>query len=265
MRSAGVSVGDGVLEVRDLGAGDPALFIQTGLTADELLPLAADPALDGYRRIVLHRRGYSGSSAAVLPTTIAGEAVDCARLLDALGLNRVQVVGYSYSGAVALQLAADHADRVSGLVLIEPPPTITDLRDDFVATVEGLLTIRRDSGVAAALDAFFAMLGTPEWWTGLEAHAPEARAQMRADAATFFDGDLPALLAWEVRDTPARVACPVLSVGAEGSGPWWEAVRAQLRDWFPEADEVVVAGADHGLAVTHAPEVAEALRRFWNG
>jgi pimeloyl-ACP methyl ester carboxylesterase len=264
MRSTGVSVGDGVLEVLDFGAGDPALFIQTGLTADELLPLAAHPALDGCRRLVLHRRGYAGSSPAVVPTSIAGDVSDCVRLLDALGIERVQVVGYSYSGAVGLQLAADHPSRVTGLALVEPPPTVTTFRDEFAATVESLLAVRRASGVPAALNAFWDLLGTASWWAALEEHVPDARAQMRADAATFFDGDLPALLAWQIGDLVSGVECPILYVGGDASGPWWEAVRKQVLDWFPEADDVLLGGADHGLAVTHAADIAVALQRFWN-
>ncbi|MGN6723828.1 MAG: alpha/beta fold hydrolase [Marmoricola sp.] len=264
MRSTGVSVGDGVLEVLDLGAGEPALFIQTGLTADELLPLAADQALDSYRRLVLHRRGYAGSSPAVHPSSIAREAADCVAVLDSLGLAQVQVVGFSYSGAVALQLAADRPDRVAGLTLIESPPTQTTYRDEFVAVVNDLLAIRRKDGVAAALNATLDMLGTPEWWAALDPHVPDAREQMRADAATFFDGDLPALVAWEPDDLATRITCPVMYVGGDGSGPWWEAARAQVLEWFPTSESVVIAGADHGLAAIHATEVAVALRRFWN-
>lgn len=263
MRSTGVAVGDGVLEMVDLGAGQPALFIQTGLTADELLPLAADPALEGYRRIVLHRRGYAGSSPAVLPSSIASDAADCAALLDALGLDQVQVVGFSYSGAVALQLAADYPDRVLGLTVIESPPVLTRYREEFLSVIERLLALRRDEGVAAALDATWEMLATREWWSALDPHVPDARAQMRADAATFYDADLPALVAWRPDSLEERISCPVLYVGGDCSGPWWEAERARVLRAFPEADDVVLAGADHGLAAIRAPEVARALKQFW--
>jgi len=36
------------------------VFIQTALTADELRPLATNPSLDDYRKILYHRRGYAG-------------------------------------------------------------------------------------------------------------------------------------------------------------------------------------------------------------
>jgi hypothetical protein len=41
-----VQIGDAVLEVSDEITGEPIVFIQTALTADELLPLTRDdPAL----------------------------------------------------------------------------------------------------------------------------------------------------------------------------------------------------------------------------
>lgn len=250
------------LEVHCLGAGaPPLLLVQSGLTADELLPLARQPVLDGCERLVPHRRGYAGSSPVALPHRIAADVADCLALLDERGHERAHVLGYSYSGAVALQLAADHPDRVAGLVLVEPPPTLApEVREEFVATVAGLLAVRRESGVAAAIGAFWAMLGTPAWWAALDAQVPGARDQMRRDAASFLDADLPALLAWSFADADAaRVRCPVLHVGADGSGPWWAAVRRRVRAWFPGAADVVVTGADHGLVLTHAAEVAAAI------
>ena len=103
------SVGDAELEVTDWGSGEPLVFIQTALTADELLPLARDEALAGYRKIVYHRRGYAGSSPAVPPGSIARDAHDCVGLLAALGIERAHVVGFSYSGAVAMPAGGQRA------------------------------------------------------------------------------------------------------------------------------------------------------------
>ncbi len=72
------------LEVAQWGAGEPVVFIQTALTADELLPVATDPALASYRKVLYHRRGYEGSSAVAGPGSVRRDAEDCAALLDAL-------------------------------------------------------------------------------------------------------------------------------------------------------------------------------------
>ncbi|GAA3551279.1 alpha/beta hydrolase [Nocardioides daeguensis] len=251
------------LEVRDLGDGPPVLMIQTGLTADELLPLALEPDLAGHRRLVLHRRGYAGSAPPHAVPSIATDAADCVGLLDELGIGRTHVLGYSYSAAVALELAVTCPDRVAGLVLVEPPPSVAEHRAAFLAVVADLRDLRRDRGVAAALDAFLAMQAPPQWWAALEAVVPDARARAGRDAATFLDADLPALLAWTFTGADAaRIRCPVLHVGGDASGAWWAAVRRQVLAWFPAAGDVVIPGADHGLAVTHTAAVAAAVRRF---
>ena len=254
------------LEVHDLGDGAPVLMIQTGLTADELLPLAQQPDLGGHRRLVLHRRGYAGSAPVHAVPSVATDAADCVALLDELGLDRAHVLGYSYSAAVALDLAVAHPDRAASLVLLEPPPSVTEHRAEFLAVVTDLRDLRHEQGVEAALDAFLAMQAPAQWWAALEPVVPDARVQAGRDAATFLDADLPALLAWDFTSADAaRIRCPVLHVGGDASGPWWAAVRRQVLTWFPDAGDVVVPGADHGLAVTHAAAVAAAIRRFLAG
>lgn len=72
--------------------------------------------------------------------------------LDAPARSRVHVVGYSYAGTVALQLAADHPDRVAGLVLVAPPPVLApEVRTDVVAPTERLPAVRRGGTHAAQL------------------------------------------------------------------------------------------------------------------
>ncbi|MGJ9371924.1 alpha/beta fold hydrolase [Nesterenkonia sp. CF4.4] len=115
---------DGIeLEVNDVGSGDPVVLVQTALTADELAPLARHLAeLGVYRVIVYHRRGYAGSHPVRGPGSMPRDAADCRRLNDALQLGPVHIVGYSYSGGVAMQLAHDTTEHVRTLTLIEPPP-----------------------------------------------------------------------------------------------------------------------------------------------
>ncbi|MFW6867698.1 alpha/beta fold hydrolase [Nocardioides sp. CPCC 206347] len=247
----------------DLGAGDAVLFIQTGLGADELLPLASEPALAGRRRVLPRRRGYTGDGPD-LPGTIARDAADCVALLDSLHLPAVDVVGYSYSAAVALELALLAPTAVRSTTLIEPPPLITSHRDEFVGVCVDLMSLCAEQGPSAALEAFWDRTTTPDWWSALEPHVPDARAQMRRDARTFFEQDLPALLGWTFTAEDARrISSPVLHVGAGDSGPWWAQVRTTVLGWFPGATDVVVPGADHGLVVTHPAEVSAALIDFW--
>jgi pimeloyl-ACP methyl ester carboxylesterase len=258
-----VDIGGAGLEVIAEGNGEPVLLIQTALLAEELRPLCQEPALAGYRLIRFHRRGYAGSSPASRPGSITRDAADCAALLSALGIVAAHVVGLSFSGAVALQLAADRPDCVQTLALLEPPPVHTPSAAESVAASEELLADRALHGPAVALDRFLGQVIGPQWRAESELAVPGAVEQMSRDASTFFDIDLPALLAWEFTGGYAtRITHPVLYVGGSDSGPWFAEVRALVRDWLPHAEDVVVEGAGHDLALTHPAEVAAAVAAF---
>jgi pimeloyl-ACP methyl ester carboxylesterase len=258
-----VGIPGAALDVVVDGSGEPIVFIQTALTADELRPLADAPALAGHRRIVYHRRGYGGSSPVDGPGSIRQDAADCRALLAALDLDRAHIVGLSYSAAVALQLAADAPAVAATLTLLEPPPVHTASAPEFRAANDRLMRSRRARGADEALEDFMSTLVGPGWRTIADAWLPGSVEQMRHDAATFIDTDLPALLAWRYGpDDARRVACPVLHIGGTDSGPWFAEVRRVILDWFPHADDVVIQGADHNLALTHTAAVADALLAF---
>jgi pimeloyl-ACP methyl ester carboxylesterase len=225
--------------------------------------LAGDPALDGYRKILYHRRGYAGSSAAEGRGSITRDAADCQRLLGEVGVDRAHVVGLSYAGAVGLQLTADAPECTHTLTLLEPPPVHTPSAPDFRAANDRLIATRHERGSAAALDEFLSLVIGSDWQEVAEKQLPGSSAQMRQDAATFLDSDLPALLGWDFGpDDAARIHCPILYVGGSDSGPWFAEVRQLMLTWFPKAEDVVIDGAGHSLALTHAGQIAPALATF---
>ena len=259
-----VTVGDIALEVHDGGMGDPVVMVQTALTADELRPLAEHLSARGaYHVIVYHRRGYAGSSPVHGPGSVARDAADCRDLLVALGLGSAHVVGYSYSGAVALQLAVDAPEQVHTLTLVEPPPVHVPSSQEFREANTRIMESRRVRGPDAALEEFLGLVIGPSWRIEVEQRVPGAAAQMQRDTGTFFDTDLPALLSWSFDAADARrVTCPVLHVGGSDSGPWFAEVRQLILTWLPQTEDVLLDGADHSLALTHTAQIAAALADF---
>lgn len=259
-----VEVGDIGMEVHDVGAGEPVVLVQTALTADEMAPLGHQLVARGpYRAIVYHRRGYAGSSPVRGAGSVIRDAADCRALIDALGLDRVHVVGYSYSAAVGLQLAVDAKDRVHTLTLIEPPPVQVPSSGEFRAANAQLMETRRVHGADAALEEFLTIVIGAGWRAEVEQRLPGAAEQMQRDKRTFFDTDLPALLSWRFAAEDARhVTCPVLQISGSDSGPWFAEVRELILTWLPQAEDVVVTGAAHSLALTHTSHIADALADF---
>ena len=47
-----------------------------------------------------------------------------------------------------------------------------------------------------------------------------------------------------------------------GTRAWFAEVRELILTWLPHAEDVLLAGADHSLALTHAPQIADALADF---
>ena len=76
---------------------------------------------DAHRLIVPDRRGYGNSPEAPRPYTVASEADDMADLADMLGLEAFHLVGHSYGGLIAIELAGRMPERILSLHLIEPP------------------------------------------------------------------------------------------------------------------------------------------------
>jgi 3-oxoadipate enol-lactonase len=102
------------------GAGPPVLLI--GGTGGDLRRAPGPFAWPGAERFSLlafdHRdQGRSRSHAAQQPT-MADFADDALGLVDELGWDRFDVVGYSFGGMVAQELALTAGDRVRRLVLV---------------------------------------------------------------------------------------------------------------------------------------------------
>ena len=77
-------------------------------------------ALAPYRVISYARRGFDGSTGP-RPTSLHDHVADAVALLDDLAVPSCVVVGWSIGGVLALDLALTAPNRVTGLVLIEPP------------------------------------------------------------------------------------------------------------------------------------------------
>jgi pimeloyl-ACP methyl ester carboxylesterase len=267
-----LSVGDASLAVVEMstaepGEGDPILVIQTALAAEELLPLSRRLArADGFRVIHQHRRGYAGSGPLTVPRSVAGEAADTAALISTLGVAPAYVVGVSFSAAIALTLAASAPGLVRGVAVVEPPPVSTPGAAELARSSDQLLHTYATRGLEAALDGFMTILVGPEWRDASEQELGGSAAAIERDAATFFESDIPALLAWRLEDDEmTRIEAPVLWVGGDQSPPWFGQMEQRLGSLLPHLESVTVEGAGHNLASTHPDEVTAALLASFGG
>lgn len=107
----------GRLAYRESGAGRPLLLTQRyRATMDDWDPeLIAK--LASQRRVVWFDSAGIGRSEGQVPTSVGGMADVAVAFLDAIGEQRVDVLGWSLGGYVAQQLALDHPERVRRLII----------------------------------------------------------------------------------------------------------------------------------------------------
>jgi hypothetical protein len=86
---------------------------------------------------------------------------------------------------------------------------------------------------------------------------------MQLDVTTFFDTDLPALLAWQFAAGDARRILAQFCRSAARKADHGSQKSGQLiLRWFPDAEDVLIHGADHSLEITHTVAIADALTTF---
>ncbi len=211
----------------------------------------------GHRVVRCDLRGY-GDSPVDAPHT---HAEDVRELLDHLGAERAAVVGSSFGGRVALELAVRHPGRVVALALLAsavPGMAPSDELRAWEAREEALLE-------AGDLDAAVEL--NVDTWLGPEA-GEAARALVRDAQRRAFDLQLAAPeehhpVAPEVTsDDLARIRVPALvAVGAHDL-PDFRAVADELGRLLPAGRRVDLDWAGRFPALERPEETARLLVDF---
>jgi len=112
-----VRVGDLDIRVAHRGEGRPALLLITGIGAHLDMWGPLERALHGREIIAFDSPGAGASTRTRRPLRMGGLAKIVRDLIDTLGHDEVDVLGVSFGGALAQQLAHDFPDRVRRLIL----------------------------------------------------------------------------------------------------------------------------------------------------
>ncbi len=233
-----IDVGGRRLAWRAVGSGPPLLLVNgyAATSADW------DPGLlyvlgQSFRVICPDNRGVGRSELgdAGQPLTIDSMAEDLEALLDALGIDRAPVIGWSMGGFVAQRLAARAPARVASLVLLSTDP---------------------GGGRAAPPD--------PEVWARLT----DASGSPREQAARLLSLLFPPALAAEI---DRRFGEIVAAARAKLSPQALRAQEAAMVAWHQEEPPRPDAGAPRVLAACGTedavipPQNTDALAAHWPG
>jgi pimeloyl-ACP methyl ester carboxylesterase len=159
------------LHYQERGSGTPILCVH-GTGSGTLAWAPAIPELARRGRVISYdRRGFSRSRSAEAgrPVSVAEHADDAAALLHALDATPAVVIGRSYGGSVAIDLALRYPAYVRALVLLEGVPESLDPEAErWVRGVAERTLAAGERGPAAAAETLFRQVLGDEGWSGLD-------------------------------------------------------------------------------------------------
>lgn len=268
-----VAVAGGSLGGWLAGDGPPALLLHggPGLSFEYLDELGEELAPD-FRVAAYQQRGLEPSTLNG-PFTIAQAIDDAIAVLDGLQWERALVVGHSWGGHLALRIAAGHAQRLHGVLAVDPVGIVGDGGMAAFEAEMGARTPRAARKKQRELDdRAMAGEGTPEdlleslrlVWPAYFADPdnvppmPTVRASVDAyGAITEITKDLERVSA---ALATSEVPYGVLAGGASPM-PWGQAARATA-ELSPNAFLKIVPGAGHFVWLDEPGCVNAALKRL---
>ncbi|HKE98760.1 MAG TPA: alpha/beta hydrolase [Actinomycetes bacterium] len=99
------------------GAGRPMILLHGGLGSGEMFGPVLPALAERHQVVVVDLQGHGRTADVDRPLDVRLMAEDVAALIDHLGLDRPDLVGYSLGGGVALHTAAKYPAKVGRLVV----------------------------------------------------------------------------------------------------------------------------------------------------
>jgi esterase len=246
------------------GSGAPILCIHGGGSSALMWADAVDELARLGRVIAYDRRGCARSERPepYEHTSVAEQADDAAALLDALAAAPAVVIGRSYGGAVAIDLALRYPDRVRALVLLEGDAL--GLSPAALAWTKAIGDRLREVAARDGVDAVYPalvgeVLGEGAW----ESFPAEARRILTRNGPAllaelgYVDEPMPDAAAF------ATIDMPTLLVAASDSPPEQREMTAAMAGVLPNARTALVAGGH--LIDPAAPEVLAFIEEVLSG
>ncbi|HEX4903384.1 MAG TPA: alpha/beta hydrolase [Acidimicrobiales bacterium] len=267
-----IDVGEGMtVAVDEAGAGERPLLVVHGFTggrgdfADHLDALAEA----GWWVVAPDLRGH-GDSAHPLEEghySLDHFATDVWRLVDALGWERLVLLGHSMGGMIAQVAALDRPHALDGLVLMDTTHGPLDLDRELAALGQQIV---RDGGMAAVKEVLDAMGDEGPLTTPAHLRLLEERPGYREEGDRKFLGCSPSMYAAMLGqlldqvdrlDRLAALDLPALVIVGEQDAPFLGPSRS-MAEAMPNAELVVVPDAGHSPQLEHPEAWRAALLAF---
>jgi non-heme chloroperoxidase len=259
------------LYYEDHGAGTPVVLIHGWpLSGASWEKQVAALLAAGHRVITYDRRGFGRSSQPSVGYDYDTFAEDLNRLLSALDLRDVTLVGFSMGGGeVARYLGTHGSDRVRNAVFIAGVPPFLLKTPDNPAGVDGSVFDGIKQAIAADRLAFLAEFlknfYNVDVLRGTRISDQVVQQSWNVAAGASPKGSLDCVTAWytDFRKDLSKIDVPTLVIHGDADRILPIAATGDLTAKAVKgARKVVIAGGPHGLTWTHADEVNKALLDF---
>ena len=252
----------------DEGSGDPVLLLH-GHTLDRRVwdPVTARLLEAGLRVIRPDLRGHGRSTRPDSGYHVSHHSADMVGLLDSVGVDRAAVVGFSFGGGVALEMALTSPGRVAALGLVSTTMPDRPFEPAFMESLREVARAIRSQGVSAAMAGPWAC-------NPLFAHSFTKVGIREAVAAIVKDFPGAEFLAterdrverdWVVPDRLAEIAAPANVMVGEKEMPGFKAYAEEAATGIPGATIEVVPDCGHLLPLEAPDAVAEMIIGLFSG
>jgi 3-oxoadipate enol-lactonase len=238
------------------GRGDPLVLVH-GLAEDHRAWRKVLPSLVLRRRVIAYDlRGHGETTLGQTDGTLAQLAGDLVALLDAAGLERADLCGFSLGGTVVMRVAIDRPERVGRLV---PLATSSRVGKAAAAWYRERARLAEEGGLEAVLEQ-----DTREQLAGAGDEVADqwaVRQQSVADSRGFANAcRAMARLADEPLDPELpRVQAPTLVVAGELDPLCPPRAAEIIAARIPGARLRIVPGSGHLVAIERPAEVSRAV------
>ncbi|WP_250009280.1 alpha/beta fold hydrolase [Actinoplanes sp. M2I2] len=242
---------------RETGTGDPLILLQHFRgNLDSWDPALVDALAAGRRVIAFDNAGVGGSSGST-PSTVAEMARDALAFLDALGIGRADVLGFSLGSFVAQEIALSRPDAVRRLVLASAAPQGAAGMHGWAPEVIGAVG-KPETGPADYLGVFFTSSDGSRQAGQAALGRMYARTEGRDQATTWQtrQAQYDAICAWGIPDHSrlgriGGITVPVLVTNGDSDPMIRPRYTHLLGGLLPDARVVIYPDAAHGFLFQH--------------
>jgi (E)-2-((N-methylformamido)methylene)succinate hydrolase len=251
-----------ILFYQDEGHGPPVLLVH-GVGADgSSWDTIAAALADDFRPIRMDLRGHGRSGHIENGCTLDDFVRDTVDVLDASGVARAHVVGFSLGGMIAQALALQHADRVDRLVLLSAVAGRTDAERE---RVRQRLEILRTEGIAAITGAAQERWFTPGF---IERNPDLVAARMRQLQENHAPSYAAAYTVFSLSDLGERLHAirhPTLIATGEHDQGSNTRMAQFMHAQIAGSQLRILPGLRHSVLVEAPDQIAALLREFLVG